>query len=282
MGSVPAYSPEEFRVRAATEETLGEHVVSILSGRTPAARVRGFLSGPECARAAAVFGSSKATVTRSDDVAGSVLGAYHYGMTQSEYAETVRAVQPDVDEVLAVAGNPLRRILQAVEQAVAPLDHTVRAARWNGVEAARMRMSSWEGRGTYALEPHEDVGQLRDPRQHGFEAQQVADYTVVAVNVYPVVPREGGVLRVWNLLPDDVVRERLGVAHSGYPYPSDMLRDCASLDVELGRGDLIVMNGGMVHAVSAPVPDEGSTGPDRLSMNFFLGYMNRNTIVYWV
>jgi hypothetical protein len=42
------------------------------------------------------------------------------------------------------------------------------------------------------------------------------------------------------------------------------------------------MNGGMVHAVSTPVPDEEPTGPERLSMNFFLGYINRNTIVYWV
>jgi hypothetical protein len=282
METVPAFGQEAFRVQAATEETLGEQVVSILDGRTPAVRVRGFLSGSECATAAAAFSSSQATVARSDGVAGRVLGAYHYRMTQSDYAETVRAGQTDVDEVLAVSGDPLGRILQAVERAVAPFGHEVRAARWDEVEAARMRISSWEGHGTYALEPHEDVGQLRDPGQRGFEAQQVADYTVVAVNVYPVVPREGGALRVWNLLPDDKFRETLGIEHSGYPYPSEMLRHSASLDVELGTGDLIAMNGGMVHAVSAPVPDEDSTGPARLSMNFFLGYINRNTIVYWV
>jgi hypothetical protein len=145
-----------------------------------------------------------------------------------------------------------------------------------------MRMSSWEGHGTYALEPHEDVGQLKDPQQDGFEAQRVADHTVVAVNIYPVVPREGGVLRVWNHTPDDVARKSLGVAHSGYPYPSNLLRECTSLDVELEAGDLVLMNGEMVHAVTAPIPDEVSTSPARLSMNFFLGYMNRDTIVYWV
>lgn len=281
MGTT-GYGREAFRVQAATEETLGQHMVSVLSGRMPALRVRGFLSKTECARAAAVFSSSNATVARSDGVVGQVLGAYHYRMARSEYAETIRAVQPVLDEVLAVAGDPLGRILRAVEHTVAPLGHRVRMARWHDIEAARIRISSWDGHGTYALEPHEDVGQLRDPRQRGFEAQQAADHTVVAINVYPVVPRQGGVLRVWNLLPDDGVRESLGIASSGYPYPLDMLRGHASLDVELERGDLIVMNGGMVHAVSAPVVKEGSAGPARLSMNFFLGYIDRNTIVHWV
>jgi hypothetical protein len=101
---------------------------------------------------------------------------------------------------------------------------------------------------------------------------------VVAVNLYPLAPRSGGALRVWNIRPDDACRRRCGTVRSGYPYQVDWLRDREFLDLEVRDGWLVLMNGGLVHGVTGY--DRADDG--RLLINFFLGSLDERTVIHWV
>lgn len=130
--------------------------------------------------------------------------------------------------------------------------------------------------GSLALDAHEDEQQLRDPRQRGFEIQQVR--TPVALNVYVRVPDQGGALRVWAIQPSLQCKHRLGVSGRGYPYPIGELGEFRWLDIRPAPGDLVLLNGRYLHAVM------GWSGRacDRIVFNGFMGLsQDGSTVMRW-
>ena len=273
------YPASSFKVLNVPMNTIGSYASALLSGRIPIVLVRDAMSEVECNKTVRAFITSPCTRPRADGVSGSVLGAYHYAKDFPSYSEDVRAAADCLDGFLRVTSfgilvNSFRRSLN--EKGV-----ELRPAKWNGLDASPARALSWTAAGEYMLAPHDDIGQLTEPLQVGFEAQHVVRSVVLAINLYPQVPPGGGVLRVWNVILDHESRIRLGIATTGYPIPADLLSEFNYLDIRVSSGSLLLMNGGLVHAVTG-YPEVGQEpGPQRLIVNSFMGYMDSTTAVYW-
>lgn len=149
----------------------------------------------------------------------------------------------------------------------------LRVAEMNGQKACPALIRSWDAEGAFALYPHEDMSQCRDPRQTGFEIQRVTEHNVCAVNMC-LANGEGGRLVIWNVRPDEATRERLGVKYTGFPYPSSGLTEFKELRLDVRAGDIYVFNGAYVHAV------EVSFGV-RANLSFFIGILDEKTVVTW-
>lgn len=276
------YSSSEFYLHDVPRDNLGDHLLSVLNGKIPAMLVRDALAPRTCSSLVASFESSPCRRPRGDGVSGFVLGAYHYGQTFEAYASDIAATAACVRDFLNAGGNPVEELLQLIRVTLRPNGVNLRPARWRNINAALARALSWTASGSYMLDPHDDVGQLTDSRQYGFEAQSVSSNTVVAVNFYPRVPPGGGILRVWNIAPTQESRELLNIATTGYPIPPSYLNATEYIDIDVSSGSLVMMNGALVHAVTGyqehtPYKDEG-----RLIINFFMGYSDPTTVVHWV
>jgi hypothetical protein len=268
-----------FRIERSDREFPIESIRRVLDGELAGVYVADALSAETRAALLDRFRSSRSLIPRTDGVTGHYLGAYHYGQTFDHYMEAVERTQGDVVAFLGDEDNPVARVIGAVRAGLEP-SVAVRAARWNDRKGGIARALSWSSSGTYLLAPHDDVGQLTDPRQVGFEAQAAAAGEVIAVNIYPKVPKPGGDLRIWNLKPSADSRARLGIDHTGYPYPEAELEGLPFLDVAVESGGVLISNGGLVHGVTGyATPD---IGMDRLLINFFVARTNQHTVLHWV
>jgi hypothetical protein len=272
--SLPAAA---FRVHETNGPVDVATVLEVLGGNLAAYVVHRFVSPSACRRIVANFWASPGRVPRfgvgEDGVEAYLIGASHYGKPTVTYLEEAQGCKDHVENLYAGTINPVAffRDLLAVESNL-----NVRAASRDGLPAGDSKAIYWNNVGTFLLEPHEDLAQVKDPIQADFEIQQVN--RVMAVNVYAVVQQGSGQLRVWNVEPDDETRAELGLSGVGFPYPAELLDDYSSTVIEVQTGDLCVVNGNLVHAV---MRGNTSSPKDRLLLTCFTGLNLRNELIWW-
>jgi hypothetical protein len=274
-----ALSPEQFCVHETWLSVDVAKVLSVLRGELAAYRVRGFVPERECDVIVANFWASEDRVPRygegEDGVEGYLIGASHIEKTTDEYLREADESAAAVRRLYEGAVNPVDafRAQLAGQEPVT----RVRAAMHGGRVAADSKAVCWNNTGTYLLLPHDDLAQLSDPRQAGFEIQ--AARRVMAVNVYPQVPDGTGQIQLWNVEPDDASRTELGLRWSGYPYPAELLSEYPSIVVPVQAGDLCVINGNLVHAVLRG--DLSASARDRLLLTCFTALTDECEFIWW-
>lgn len=253
-----------------------DRVLDVLHGRLAAYRVREFVSPAECAAITRNFWDSPHRTPRygegADGVEAYILGASHIEKSTSTHLDEVDATRDAASALYAGTADPMARLRGALAERIG----AARPAAHDGRNSGDSKAVCWNNdSGEFLLLPHDDLAQLSDPLQEGFEIQLIR--RVMAVNVYPHVPGDSGQLKVWNVDPDDRTREQLGVTHSGYPYPPELLTDHPAVTIPVATGDLCVTNGNLVHAVLG-----GGTSAERgrLLLTCFSGLAG-NEFLWW-
>ncbi|MBB4684427.1 hypothetical protein [Amycolatopsis jiangsuensis] len=251
-------------------------VVDVLRGRIAGAMFRGMVDPETCGTLAERFWASPHRRTRGVEAPGHFLGAYHYHKTTRTYLQESAEAAEAVDAVLDVPGDPIKRFHQGLADVLAPDGVHVRLAQHDGAQACRGLLRSWHGHGEYALAPHDDRSQCTEPQQADFEIQRVVDHNVVALNIC-LENGNGGRLAYWNVQPDDASKLRLGLHHTGSPYPLESLDGVEMEWLEVNAGDVYVFNGAHVHAV------EPNTDPElrRTTLAAIFGFIDDSTVVSW-
>jgi len=292
-----------FRVHETHASVDIDAVFEVLRGNLAAYRIRGFVPPEECRRIVDNFWASPARVPRlgqgEDGVEGYFIGASHIEKTTREYLEEARAFEEAIEKLYAATGSPVSafrralvsgsaapvasRLRQSRRPPVAsrlwqsrrpPVD--VRPARFEGLSAGDSKAVYWNNPGHFLLQPHDDLAQLRDPMQKGFEIQRAT--RVMAVNVYAQVPANSGQLQVWNIEPDDRSRSELNLTYSGFPYPPHVLEGYQSTIIPVETGDLLLLYGNLVHAVL-----RGATTSlkNRLLLTCFMTRTSDRELLWW-
>ena len=250
--------------------------LDVLRGRQLGVVFRDVVPAPVRQALITNFTTSPGRRKRGADAPGEYLGAYHYNKTIDEYLDQTDAVRTDLDAALDVPAEPLRLLRRQLRETFALSSISFRPARHGGREACAGIFRSWLGRRGFALAPHEDRGQCEDPKQAGFEIQEVAANHLVGLNVC-LSNGPGGRLIVWNLRPDEATRTRLGVRYTGSPYATESLAGVDSLLLDVRPGDIYLLNASHVHAVE-PV---GDTDAHRVTLSMILGFADDETVITW-
>lgn len=275
----PCLPSADFRLVVCDHTHSPDAVRDLASGHIPAVLVEDVLTTGECEKLVARFWSHPERTAREDGVAGDYIGAYHYAKQRDAYLDEAARFHTAIDTLFAGISDPRKMIADALARL--PHRPQVRLASWAGRAASPARALSWNASGDYLLEPHDDVGQLHDPLQEGFEIQQTAERPLLAVNIYPHVPPGGGLLRLWNFRPTQADRRKLAIERTGYPYPQQILAGLEYFDIPVRTGTMAIIDGRFVHAVTAY--KKTVTGPEnRLLINTFYGQLDSGNFVYWV
>ena len=268
-------SAEAFRVHETVSRVDVSTVFEVLNGNLAAYLVRGFVPLEICRRVETNFWASTERVPRygegEDGVEAYLIGASHYGKPTLTYLNEVFACKAAVESLYTGTINPVAAFRDTLATSI-----KVRAASLDGLPAGDCKAVYWNNVGTFLLEPHDDLAQVKDPIQADFEIQQVD--RVMAVNIYAAVPERSGQLQVWNIEPDDETRADLGLTNVGFPYPAEVLTEYPSLTIAVGTGDLCIANGNLVHAV---LRGNAATPRRRLLLTCFMGRNLNHELIWW-
>lgn len=255
----------------------GQAVLDVLDGRHAGAIFRGAVPPDDCRKIAANFWTHPARYTRRAVAPAEYVGAFHFGKPLDAYLAEAAAVDGTLDRLFDGCGNPQRAFVGDLNRVLNDRGRGgLRVAEHDSRTAARFVMRSWTNRKQFSLLPHEDEAQCRCANQAGFEIQRAADNPLVAVNVC-VENTGGGGLRIWNVIPDEASRRRLGLTDTGSPYPLETLAGHESQLIDIRPGDLYCFNGKAVHAVEAMT---GETNR-RATIAFLMARLDPATVVYW-
>ena len=275
MNAMATQLSNSFHLEQSEGSIQPDALLSLLGGSSPAYVAKRVVSRTECDQIWQNFQRVSAQ-RRKDNVPGIHIGAFHYGKTTDEYFEEVEENGPGTSELLSGTSDPISAIHEALGSALKQRTFAYRPASSLGRSAGRFIARSWTDGGEYALAPHEDRSQLQHPAQRGFEIQQVANKTVVGVNLCIRSSDKHGALLVWNKRPDEEERIKLGVQYLGYPYPPSFVKDQECLRILPEPGDIYCVNGTLLHAV-----EKQKTNETRLSLSFIIGFIDDATVVYW-
>ncbi|WP_323864382.1 2OG-Fe(II)-dependent halogenase WelO5 family protein [Xenorhabdus cabanillasii] len=256
-------------------------VESLLEGNLAACRIRNFLSKEKRQKIIDNFWSSSARKPRFgegiDGVEGYFIGASHIEKTTLEYLEQVEYFRAEINELFRDTINPIDFFVEKIIYSQSEKLSHIRPATHLGIAAGNSKAVYWNNSGEFLLLPHDDLAQLSDPLQKDFEIQSINQ--VMAVNFYAEVPRGGGQLKVWNIDPDPTSRSALGLSHSGFPYPEDILKEHESMIIDIAPGDLILLNGNLIHAVLTG--NANQLQEKRLLITCFMGINKEDELIWW-
>ncbi|MER9496208.1 hypothetical protein NKI86_31020 [Mesorhizobium sp. M0320] len=270
----PVMSPVEIRVRTGSISTA--EIISVLKGEITALHIKQAFSTEIAEEITANFVGSPGLQERKDGVPGQYVGASHYRKDAASYFAEAETARPYVEALFGNLVDPVRGLFNALKRELRKEGIELRLARSEHGQANVCRALSWSGRGTFSLDPHDDVAQVLCAG-NDYELSAVAHNTVAALNFYPSMPEEGGDLRLWSHKPTVTDRKSQGVETTGYPYSATYLRAVPSRDIQLNAGDIAVIDGGFVHGVTS----QSGNGKRRLVLNSFLGLARPDLVVWW-
>lgn len=244
----------------------------ILEGEVDVVYQQAVVPRSRCDEIAARFDASPEKRLRGDGVPGAVLGESHYGSDPATYMQASRRSAAAVSALFAGLENPILRLYRELE---IESGRHVRPAMFNGDYGLPCRAGAWAAHPHalgWAVRPHDDVAQVRADINNEWEIRDVP--RLVALNFYPRVLRGTGQLVVWDLCPDDAIREAFGVRQTGYPYPDDLASSRPFVELPVQAGDFAIIFGGQIHGVRA-------SSHDRLVINAFIGLLPNGDLGYW-
>jgi hypothetical protein len=249
-----------------------EEVIDVLHGKYLGVIYRDAVDPQVAASMLQEFCRSEAAKRRAD-APSYILGTYHFNKPVETYLAESAEVNPSVERVVGLPGSPWKWFRDMVDARLRRDGTELRVAKMADQKACLALFRSWDAEGEFALYPHEDMSQCQDPRQAGFEIQQVVDHEICAVNICLTNGR-GGRLVMWNIRPDEATKERLGIRYTGFSYPPAELTGLDELRINIRSGDIYVFNGAYVHAVEA-------TQGLRTNISFFIGRLDDQTVATW-
>ena len=266
---------DDFKLLSTEEYININFVKSIINGNSAVYKVSNFFKIDYCEVIKNNFLSSQHKVVRygvgKDDIEAYILGSSHIEKYTSKYLNNSQETRQYVDELFNNIENPIQNFINKLIEN----NLKVRPAGHEGKYANLCKGVLWNNIGDFLLLPHEDLSQLKDPRQNDFEINTIEN--VMAVNFYPAIEKGAGKLKIWNIIPDQNTKENLGLQYSGYPYPIDSIQYFDSMVLEINPGDLILLNGNLVHAV---LGGEDFKPKSRILITCFMGERN-GELLYW-
>ncbi|WP_233420534.1 2OG-Fe(II)-dependent halogenase WelO5 family protein [Xenorhabdus nematophila] len=252
-----------------------------MDGRLAACRAHNFLSWEQRNKIIENFWHSSTRKPRYgeglDGVEGYFLGASHIEKTTLEYFEEVEYFRTAIDELFQDTVNPVASFIEQMNNSQSDNTMSIRPAMHQGMPTGNTKVVYWNNSGEFLLLPHDDLAQLSDPQQSDFEIQSIE--RVMAVNFYAEVPQGGGQLKVWNIEPDVTSRSALGLTHSGFPYPADLLEEHENIVIDITPGDLVLLNGNLIHAVLTG--NANQLQKKRLLVTCFMGRHKEGDLIWW-
>lgn len=275
-------SDERFSVEETHGRFDGSAIFRVLTGETAVCHMHGVLAPHIYTAIRANFWDNPGRRPRPDKVPGYYVGGYHFGKSIDAYLRECEDTRPHVDALFHGVESPVEAFRNTLDSVSSSSGRALRRAEHEGRLAGECRALSWHAAGDFLLAPHDDIAQIGTEAQRGFEIQDVRQHIIVAVNLYISMPPSGGELRVWNILPNDSCRRRLGIEDRGHPYPPETLQGYDSKLISIQPGDCVLFNGALVHGVHG-AGEHAPERPDdaRLILTFFVGFQDERSVIWW-
>ncbi|REC61335.1 hypothetical protein DRF65_16605 [Chryseobacterium pennae] len=259
-----------------------KNLKKVLDCKYPAYIIRNFLNDGTCLKLKEQFldiinetnGGNRA----KDFVPVLQIGATQFKKTSVEYIEECKQTKSNIDRFLSVIENEIERENFLLEKEMVSEFNkeaiSFRASKYDENYVNRFTIRQWKNSNLESLSllPHEDLSQLNLAKNDDYEIGDVK--TVVACNLC-VSNNDGGELLIWNFEPDTQLKKLLGVENCGYPYPMKLFHDKESISLQINEGDLYFINANLIHAVKEII------GVERITAGRFMGYISKDTVVYW-